>query len=159
MITAVDTNIILDVLIPDEPFSQSSKQLLDHYLSKGKLVICEIVFAELAAQFLSEEDLNLFLADTGMELVHSNEKALYVAGTRWAEYARKGARSRFSCGKCGHVFESTCPQCRASLTKRLHVLADFLIGAHALAHADCILSRDLGVYKTYFTDLKVVDSM
>ena len=25
MITAVDTNIILDVLIPDEPFSESSK--------------------------------------------------------------------------------------------------------------------------------------
>jgi hypothetical protein len=45
------------------------------------------------------------------------------------------------------------------LTKRLHVLADFLIGTHALVHADCILSRDLGVYKTYFKDLKVVGSV
>ena len=33
MITAVDTNIILDILIPDEPFSDSSKKLLDHFLS------------------------------------------------------------------------------------------------------------------------------
>ena len=40
MITSVDTNIILDVLIPGEPFSDSSKRLLDHHLAKGKLIIC-----------------------------------------------------------------------------------------------------------------------
>jgi hypothetical protein len=159
MITSVDTNIILDVLIPDEPFSESSKVLLDRHLSKGKLIICEVVFAELAAGFPSEEELESFLSDTGMKVVYSNEKALFLAGSRWAEYTRKSARSRFLCGKCGHAFEVPCPQCTAMLTKRLHVLADFLIGAHALVHADCILSRDLGVYKTYFNDLKVVDSI
>ena len=159
MITAVDTNIILDVLIPGEPFGQSSKELLDRHLSKGKLILCEVVFAELAARFPSEEELTSFLTDTRMNLVYSNEKSLYMAGSRWAEYARKNAKNRFSCGKCGHAFEPTCPQCRAALTKRLHVLADFLIGAHALVQADCILSRDLGVSKTYFSDLKVVDSI
>ena len=35
MIRSVDTNIILDVLIPGEPFSESSKMLLDRHLSKG----------------------------------------------------------------------------------------------------------------------------
>jgi len=159
MITAVDTNIILDILIPGEPFGQSSKELLDRHLSKGKLILSEVVFAELAARFPSEEEITSFLADTRMNLVHSNEKSLYMAGSRWAEYARKNAKNRFSCGKCGHAFEPTCPQCRTVLTKRLHVLADFLIGAHALVQADCILSRDLGVYKTYFSDLKVVDSI
>ncbi len=159
MITAVDTNIILDVLIPGEPFGESSKDLLDRYLSKGKLILCGVVFAELAARFTSEEELTSFLADTRMSLVYSNEKSLYMAGSRWAEYARKSAKNRFSCGKCGHAFEATCPQCKAVLTKRLHVLADFLIGAHALVQADCILSRDLGVYRTYFSDLKVIDSI
>lgn len=159
MITAVDTNIILDVLIPGEPFGESSKELLDRHLSKGNLILCEVVFAELAARFPSEEELASFLADTRMNLVYSNEKSLYMAGSRWAEYARKSAKNRFSCGKCGHAFEATCPQCKAVLTKRLHVLADFLIGAHALVQADCILSRDLGVYKTYFSDLNVVDSI
>lgn len=159
MITAVDTNIILDVLIPREPFGESSKELLDHHSSKGKLILCEVVFAELAARFPSEEELASFLADTRMSLVYSNEKSLYMAGSRWAEFARKSAKNRFSCGKCGHPFETTCPQCKAFLTKRLHVLADFLIGAHALVQADCILSRDLGVYKTYFSDLTVIDSM
>ncbi len=159
MITAVDTNIILDVLIPGEPFGESSKELLDRHLSMGNLILCEVVFAELAARFTSEEELASFLADTRMGLVYSNEKSLYTAGSRWAEYARKSAKNRFSCGKCGHSFEATCPQCQAALTRRLHVLADFLIGAHALVQADCILSRDLGVYKTYFSDLKVIDTI
>jgi len=159
MITAIDTNIILDVLIPGEPFGESSKELLDRHLSKGKLILCEVVFAELAARFPSEEEITSFLTDTRMNLVYSNEKSLYLAGSRWAEYAKKNAKTRFSCSKCGHAFEPTCPQCGAALTKRLHVLADFLIGAQALVQADCILSRDLGVYKTYFSDLKVIDSV
>jgi predicted nucleic acid-binding protein len=159
MITAVDTNILLDFLIPGEPFGESSKRLLDRHLSKGKLILCEVVFAELAAGFPSEEELALFLADTGMDLVFSSKKALSMAGMRWAEYARKGGRNRFSCVRCGHAFPVTCPSCGTGLTKRLHVLGDFLIGAHALVHADCILSRDLGVYKTWFSDLRVVDSI
>ena len=159
MITAVDTNIVLDVLIPGEPFGESSKELLDHHSSKGKLILCEVVFAELAARFPSEEELASFLADTRMSLVYSDEKSLYMAGSRWAQYARKSTKNRFSCGKCGHAFDATCPQCKAALTKRLHVLADFLVGAHALVQADCILSRDLGVYKTYFSDLAVIDSI
>jgi predicted nucleic acid-binding protein len=159
MITAVDTNIILDVLIPGEPFGESSKELLDYHLSKGNLILCEVVFTELAARFTSEKEFASFLADTRMDLIYSNEKSLYMAGSRWGEYARKSAKNRLTCGKCGHAFDATCPQCKAVLTKRLHVLADFLIGAHALVQADCILSRDLGVYRTYFSDLKVIDSI
>ena len=154
MITAVDTNIILDILIPGEPFGDSSKKLLDRHLSNGKLILCEIVFAELAAWFPSEEDLKMFLTETGVRLVYSNEKSLYVAGARWAVYAKKSSKDRFACARCGKVFEVVCPRCAVALTKRLHVLADFLIGAHALANADCLLSRDLGLYKTYFSDLK-----
>lgn len=159
MITAVDTNIILDILIPDDPFAESSKRLLDGHLSEGTLILCEVVYSELAAHFPSEADLKKFLAETGMRLVCSNEKSLYIAGSRWVEYARKGNKNQFLCGTCGNVFGVTCPKCKAAAAKRLHVLADFLIGAHALVHADCILSSDLGVYKTYFKDLKVISSI
>ena len=159
MITAVDTNIILDVLIPGEPFGESSKKLLDHHLSKGKLIICEIVFAELAAKFPSEDELKLFLTNTGMRLVYSNENSLFLAGSRWTKYARKSDKYRFSCGNCSNAVELTCLQCGTKLTKRLHVLGDFFIGAHALVQADCILSRDIGVYKTYFDDLQVIASI
>ena len=159
MITAVDTNIILDILIPDEPFSLSSKALLDHHVSIGQLIMCEVVYAELAARFLSENELKTFLMETGIRLTYSNEKSLYLAGTRWAEYVRKGNKDLVSCSTCDKTFGVGCPQCKTPFTKRLHVLADFLIGAHALTHADCIISRDLGVYKTYFRDLRVVSSM
>lgn len=159
MVTAVDTNIILDVLVPGEPFCQTSKDLLDRHLSKGKLILCEVVVAELAARFPSREELTSFVVDTGMDLVHTTQASLHLAGSRWAQYAKASARGRFACSRCGHAFEPACPECRAPLTRRLHVLADFLIGAHALVQADCILSRDLGVYRTYFRDLKVVDGV
>jgi predicted nucleic acid-binding protein len=158
LITAVDTNILLDILIPGEPHSESSKRLLDKHLLGGKLILCEVVFAELAARFPVEQELRLFLTETGMRLVPSNEKSLHIAGMRWAVFARKSREDRFSCSTCGNVFEVVCPQCRTVLTKRQLVLGDFLIGAHALVHADCLLSRDLGVYKSNFRDLKIVSS-
>ena len=89
MITAVDTNIILDILIPDEPCSLSSKALLDHHVSIGQLIMCEVVYAELAASFRSENELKTFLMETGIRLTYSNEKSLYLAGTRWAELCKK----------------------------------------------------------------------
>ncbi|MDO8281878.1 MAG: type II toxin-antitoxin system VapC family toxin [Thermodesulfovibrionia bacterium] len=156
MITAVDTNILFDILIPGESHSASSKRLLDKHLASGKLILCEVVFAELAARFPSEQELKLFLAETGMRLVPSNEKSLHLAGTRWAKYAQRSKRNQFSCSECGKTFTMHCPHCKAMVTRRQIVLSDFLIGAHALEQADCLLSRDLGIYKSNFTDLKVI---
>jgi hypothetical protein len=159
MITAVDTNIILDILIPGEPFAESSKALLERHLAAGQLILCEVVVAELAARFPSETELNAFLSETGMRIVHSSERSLYVAATRWAAYTARGDRHSLTCGGCGKVFKAACPHCGTPFSRRLHVLADFLIGAHALTHADCIVSRYLGVYQAYFGDLKVVSSI
>jgi predicted nucleic acid-binding protein len=39
MITAVDTNILLDVLIPDAPYGAASQQSLDTALQQGMLVL------------------------------------------------------------------------------------------------------------------------
>jgi len=159
LITAVDTNILLDILIPGEPHSESSKELLDKHLASGKLILCEVVLAELAARFPSEQELKLFLAETGMRFVPSSEKSLHVAGTRWAGYARRSRRNNFSCAECGKSFAVSCPYCKAAITRRQIVLSDFLIGAHALEQADCLLSRDLGVYKSNFSDLKIVSRL
>lgn len=159
MITAVDTNILLDLLIPGEPHLASSKGLLERHLTKGSLVLCETVFAELAARFAAEDVLKEFLAETGIRFIPSSQPALHIAGTRWAEFSRKNRRDRFSCGACGNLFEVSCPRCGRTLTRRQLVIGDFLIGAHALVHADCLLSRDRGVYARWFRDLRLVDSL
>ncbi|MBI5026355.1 MAG: type II toxin-antitoxin system VapC family toxin [Nitrospirae bacterium] len=142
MITAIDTNILLDILIPDESHFLSSKNLLDEYIEKGQLIICEIVYAELASQFIDEKEIRAFLSDTGIRLVHSNEKTLYIAGERWRDYA-KNRRA------------VVCRKCRSPIQLRQRVVSDFIVGAHALVNANLLLSRDRGFYRAYFKDLKV----
>ena len=39
---------------------------------------------------------------------------------------------------------------------RTRIVADFLIGAHAVAAADRFLTRDRGFYASYFAELKTL---
>ena len=142
MISAIDTNILLDILIPDERYAESSKSLIEKFKEKGRLQICEIVYSELASQFPLSEELELFLQDTGINLQHSNRKSLSIAGERWEKYAAGRSQSL---------------QCSNIISCRQHIISDFIIGANALAHADLLLSRDRGYYKTYFKELVVKD--
>ncbi|OGW27486.1 MAG: hypothetical protein A2X59_06960 [Nitrospirae bacterium GWC2_42_7] len=155
MITAIDTNILLDILIPDEEHAHASKKLLEIYNEKGSLIISEIVFTELASQFLSEKEIKAFLSDTSIRLVHSNEKSLSLAGEKWKEYS-KGRQDNLQCPSCGKKMSVHCPACNKNISFRQHIISDFIIGAHALVLSDLLLTRDRGFYKTYFRDLKII---
>lgn len=41
--------------------------------------------------------------------------------------------------------------------QRERMVADFLIGAHAMSQTDRLLTRDRGFYRTYFSRLRVLD--
>lgn len=151
MITAVDTNILLDVLIPDAPHGDESERALAEALRAGAVVISGPVYAELAVHFPERERLDRFLADTGLRLEPSNAEALHRSGRAWSEYIRR--RPVLACPKCGATQEIHCDKCGASIQPRQHVVADFMIGAHSVVQADQLLTRDRGYYATYFPEL------
>jgi predicted nucleic acid-binding protein len=155
VITAVDTNILLDILIPDAPHGDISEKSLTESLEDGSVIISEAVYTELSAHFSSREQIDRFLKETCINLCPSSSEALYLAGKTWREYLRRRPNATV-CPACGITREFRCTECGSAFLPRQHVIADFIIGAHAIVHADRLLTRDRGYYRTYFTDLKLI---
>jgi predicted nucleic acid-binding protein len=131
MITFVDTNVLLDVFLPDPKWGQGSKKILDQAFNEGSLVINEIIYAELSPQFVSQNLLDNTLKVLGIRVISLDRETAYLAGTKWKKYRESGGT-------------------------RNRVLADFLVGAHAKMHAERLLTRDRGFYKKYFKDIKIM---
>ncbi|MCY3613261.1 MAG: type II toxin-antitoxin system VapC family toxin [Gemmatimonadetes bacterium] len=149
MISAVDTNILIDILRGESP---DSVERLAEAVGRGGAIICEAVYSEMAPLFDSPELLDTFLEGTGVRVERSSSEALYRAGLAWRTYNRQ--RPRFPvCPQCGVVQQLACDSCGAALEFRQHTLADFLIGGHAAVHADRLITRDRRAYPRYFPEL------
>ena len=129
MITAVDTNVLLDVFLPDDRHGPASRRLLRAAYDTGAVVISDVVYAELAAAFDDRADLDDALRRINVSASPLDTEVAFLAGRRWLDYRRAGG-------------------------PRDRIITDFLIGAHALMKADRFLTRDRGFYDTYFQDLR-----
>jgi predicted nucleic acid-binding protein len=152
MISAVDTSILLDILIPDTRHMEQSLQALDEGSRAGALILSEPVYAELAAHFPDAADLERFIADTGLRLHPSGAYVLWLAGRAWRRYRDRRPRG-IMCPRCGGVQQVNCAGCGEPIPVRQHIVTDFLVGAHAAVHAGRLLTRDRGFYRTYYAGL------
>jgi predicted nucleic acid-binding protein len=155
MTTAVDTSVLLALLIPGDANAPRAADALTDAAEEGALVLCEPVYAELAPQFPDRDDFERFLADTRLRLVPSGVDALVLAGRAWAAYVRRRPLG-FLCSRCGAEQTVPCGRCGEPLRGRQHGLADFLIGAHAQLHADRLVSFNSRFYRSYFPDLRLL---
>jgi predicted nucleic acid-binding protein len=132
MITAVDTNILLDILLPNEMFCDGSSLALENAASDGSLVVCDLVYAELCIHFNTQAECGNFLHSNEIRVEALRAEAHFLASRAWRTYRLQGGQ-------------------------RTRMLADFLIGAHAQVQASQLLSRDRGFYDKLFPKLSLID--
>lgn len=63
MITAVDANISLDILLPNEQFFGAASSAVRLAATGGSLVICDVVYAELSVHFATQQECDDFLEE------------------------------------------------------------------------------------------------
>lgn len=131
MVTALDSSVLLDVVTGAASFAEASFQALLRARREGSLIVGEAVVAEIFPQ-LTADPLDAFLAAWQIRFVPSSLESAKVAGAMHAAYLKRGGR-------------------------RDRVVPDFLIGAHALKHADRLLARDRGYFRDYFRDLTLLE--
>ena len=129
MITAVDANVLLDIFIASDRHGLQSKERLVAAYDAGAIVVSDVVYAELVPTFRDRAALDSALLELGATLSPIDSSIAYEAGLRWKRY-------------------------RAAGGPRNRIIADFLIGAHAMAVADVFLTRDRGFFSTYFPELR-----
>jgi hypothetical protein len=131
MVTAIDTNILLDIFTSDPRFMESSKAAFKRCVQEGGVCGCEIVWVETATMFRAKHDFMSAIHSLDLEFSPINAESALVAAELWKKYRQTGGR-------------------------REKVAPDFLIGAHALTQCDRLLTRDKGFYRHYFADLEII---
>ena len=153
-ITAIDTNVLLDLLSPEGSQKADALTALTN-LAEDDLVICEVVFAELAAAFTRAAELEDFLDSNQINVMASDAGTLFLAGRAWHEYVRRRPMG-LVCPSCGTETIARCGQCQTVMSIRPRTLPDFYIAAHALVHADRLMTRDKRHFQTYFPQLPLI---
>jgi len=131
MVTAVDTSVLLDVLLNDPQHAPASMAAPRRGSVEGSLVVCEIVLAEIAPT-LAPAEMPQFLSDWNLTFVPSSQSSAILAGEMFRAYLQRGGTQN-------------------------RVVPDFLVAAHAQTHAQRLLARDRGYYRDYFKQLELWD--
>ena len=129
---AVDSSVLIDVLAGDPHFADASEACLSEALGAGDVVVCDAVVAEMHTLLANAEATMEGLSSLGIRFLATSEQAAVRAGHMQRRFRDRGGR-------------------------RERVVADFLIGAHALLQCDALVTRDAGFFRDYFKGLKVIE--
>lgn len=132
MITAVDTSVLLDILSGDREHGPRSAAALRQASADGALVASTVVWAEVLGAYDDAKAVTERLDRLELELIADDREVATAAGRVYRVYRRSGGTRR-------------------------RILPDFLIGAHALVHADRLLTRDRGFYRSHFAKLTILE--
>lgn len=128
---AVDSSVLLDVLTDDPRFADASETCLGEALAHNDLVVCAAVVAEVQTLLETRDTAMDTLALLGLRYLPTTEQAAVRAGHMQRRFRDRGGR-------------------------RERVVADFLIGAHALLQCSGLITRDDSFFRDYFKGLKVI---
>jgi predicted nucleic acid-binding protein len=138
MTTAIDTNVLIALWNQDDTLNTLACSALDASLARGSLVIAAPVFAELlAAPSRNETFLDSFCRETGIAVDWDlGEPVWRAAGLAFQRHVARRRRQRDSGPR--------------------RILADFLIGAHAVQNGFRLLTLDDRLYRAAFPRLPLV---
>jgi len=126
----VDSNVLLDILLPDPEWEAWSSDALSRAAEDAHLAINRVIYAEVSVGFREVEALEEALPSE-IRREDLPWDAAFLAGKAFVRYRRGGGA-------------------------RSSRLPDFFIGAHAAVRGYTILTRDPRRYRRYFPTLRVV---
>lgn len=139
MTIAVDTNVFVALWSGTAETSFAARKALEQANQLGTLIIAPPVYAELIAAPDSTRDaIDTFLHRTHIETDWALDRSIWVtAALAYRSYAQRRRAQRGDPG----------PR---------RILADFIIGAHAVELASALLTFDDGIYRASFPTLPLL---
>jgi predicted nucleic acid-binding protein len=133
---ALDSSVLID-LLGDDVQAEAAEASLRQALSRGPVVVCDVVVSEVVSGLGYGAQLLDTLEEAGITYSAVESRAAVRAGEMQRRY-----KERRRAGGLPAVGERTVP--------------DFLIGAHALMQCTALITRDAGFFRDYFKGLKVI---
>jgi predicted nucleic acid-binding protein len=127
----VDSNVLIDVITRDPVWLEWSRAELNAAAASDALAINDVVYAELSVRYQRIDELDDFVARSGLAIVPIPRAALFQAGKAFQRY-------------------------RATGGVRTGILSDFFIGAHAAVTESRLITRDTHRFRTYFRNVQLI---
>ena len=134
---AIDSNILIDFIGNDAVTADAADQALRRALAGSPVVACDVVLAEVVTGLGNGSAVMDALEELGIDFSPLERRSAVRAGEMQRRYLE---RRRAALGR----------------PEPPRVVADFLIGAHALLQCQALITRDAGFFRDYFKGLKVI---